>query len=291
MTKVLSRYTSNLIALINSFMSHFSIQIVHESRSFIGLSIYRGIRDLQDQMIEFLIPVSNGHELVRVGNSSDGGYLLPDDLLSLDSCLSIGCDSAWSFEKSLYELTGTSSHLLDKLSKKPEDLTETHKFHDGLLGRKNFGDTINMESFVKECGLSTSRDLILQMDIEGAEYDILLDIEDRLLSQFRIVVIEFHDFKRTRQPNFLKEVVLPILIKLDKSFHLVHFHPNNCRNLFRLGKSFLPEVFEVTYHRRDRSRTPSPSRSCLPHALDYRNVETNRDIVAKFKTFSKKRGK
>jgi len=236
-------------------------------------------------MIEFLVPVFNGYDLIRVGNPSDGGYLLPDDLKFLDSCLSIGCDSVWSFEKSLHFLTGTSSHILDEFDKKPHDLFSPHIYHSGLLGINNSPETITLKSFIEKCAFTTSTNLILQMDIEGAEYDILLDIEDDQLLKFRIIVIEFHDFKRVRAPEYLIEVVLPIFQKLANGFHLVHFHPNNCRGLFRFGKSFLPEVFEVTFHRKDRIKLLSKIERSLPHPFDYPNIVAKPDIVAIFRTY------
>lgn len=39
----------------------------------------------------------------------------------------------------------------------------------------------------------SNNDLMLQMDIEGSEYEVLLDLDDDLLRRFRIMVIEFHD--------------------------------------------------------------------------------------------------
>lgn len=43
-------------------------------------------------------------------------------------------------------------------------------------------------------------DLLLQMDIEGAEYDVIPNVEPSLLRRFRILVIEFHKLDWIAQP-------------------------------------------------------------------------------------------
>ncbi|WP_416171498.1 FkbM family methyltransferase [Algoriphagus boritolerans] len=49
---------------------------------------------------------------------------------------------------------------------------------------------------------SKNSDSILQMDIEGAEIETLLSISEDYLNNFRIIVIEFHDFSRLFVKDF-----------------------------------------------------------------------------------------
>ena len=44
-------------------------------------------------------------------------------------------------------------------------------------------------------------DLLLQMDVEGAEYPILHEVSEETLAKFRIMIIEFHYVDRIFDRN------------------------------------------------------------------------------------------
>lgn len=122
----------------------------------------------------------------------------------------------------------------------------------------------------------------MQMDIEGAEYNILLNCERRLLSRFRILVVEFHHLHRALYDyRILNEVCLPVFAELEKDLVCVHAHPNNYQpNGHRIPghDACMPEFLELTFLRRDRF-TPSSSQHhnpvMIPHPLDIVNVPKN----------------
>ena len=67
--------------------------------------------------------------------------------------------------------------------------------------------------------------MIMQMDIEGDEYKVLLDMPIKLLKQFRIIVIEFHFL--TRLFNlYSNQFIYSSFKKLLEHFKVVHIHPN-----------------------------------------------------------------
>ena len=51
-------------------------------------------------------------------------------------------------------------------------------------------DSISLEEWVKELSPDACNDLILQIDIEGAEYRNLLAADTSTLNRFRIIIIE-----------------------------------------------------------------------------------------------------
>src|SRR5205823_127248 len=57
------------------------------------------VRDL----VALLHPLATEHSLIRLGDRGDGGYLVPDDLESVEACFSPGVDDRASFETSLIE--------------------------------------------------------------------------------------------------------------------------------------------------------------------------------------------
>ena len=114
-------------------------------------------------------------------------------------------------------------------------------------------------------------DLILQIDIEGAEYRNLNAASDELLSRFRIIVIELHALHQVNHSDRFGRELGPLLDKLGRQFICVHAHPNNCEGEFRVSDSDLnlPKVHELTFLRRDRFKRRKKRYEVLtPHPLD-----------------------
>jgi hypothetical protein len=236
---------------------------------------------MQDTFLRLIRPYMNGHELIRIGNHGDGGYLLPDDLHGVNGCLSIGSNGEWSFEKDLFQYASISSHILDLEEKKPVDLDKNNFFHSGLLGVKNTDQYVTLEKFLQKCDLDSVGELILKLDIESAEYEVLLDASTDTLKKFRIMVVEFHYFSKCLNPDLLLSRFIKIFTKLDMVFDIVHFHPNNCEEVFRFNKSRMPRVVEMTFHRKERAKIPLVWAK-LPHRLDRANVPFRPEITAEW---------
>lgn len=52
-------------------------------------------------LLSLLKPIKTNHELIRIGGDGDGGYLIPNDLVGIDSCFSPGVSSVADFENDL----------------------------------------------------------------------------------------------------------------------------------------------------------------------------------------------
>jgi hypothetical protein len=115
-------------------------------------------------------------------------------------------------------------------------------------------------------------DLILQMDIEGAEYPVLLSTDERLLRRFRIVVVELHNLQAAVESFARANVFIPFLSHLQQHFDVVHAHPNNCCGTFQVHGVDIPTTIELTLHRKDRRLGSPTPLSVLPHPLDRDNV-------------------
>ncbi len=112
-------------------------------------------------------------------------------------------------------------------------------------------------------------DLILQMDIEGSEYEVLFNTPNSLLNQFRIMVIEFHHLDRLFDP-----VVFSLLSscfeKILQKFHVAHIHPNNALGSVKVGNIEIPRIMEFTFINKRRISSTRPQR-VFPHKLDSDN--------------------
>jgi len=119
--------------------------------------------------------------------------------------------------------------------------------------------------------LPSDGDLLLQLDIEGAEYVALLDLCAEHLARTRIIVAEFHGLRHLFW-RFGYRVMAPVFEKVLASHAVVHAHPNNATIVLRRGDLAIPQVMELTFLRRDRAFKSSREELCFPHPLDRDNV-------------------
>lgn len=124
---------------------------------------------------------------------------------------------------------------------------------------------------------SLDGDRVLQMDIEAAEYHVLLDVSDETLKRFRIMVIEFHRLNRIFS-RFQFDVIKATFDKLLRFHHVVHIHPNNVsRSVIKRGLE-VPPVMEFTFHRKDRTELDGNAHLEFPHPLDADNVSSRPSV-------------
>lgn len=176
-----------------------------------------------DAVLENLRPWDVGHQLIRVGSSNDGGYLIPNDLVGIGACFSPGVGWTTDFEDDLLQRFGINSFLADMTS----PAVCIHERDDVYIGAGDHGRVMSLASWVASKGIQGDTDLILQMDIEGSEWLALSAASDEFLRSFRILVIEFHYLERLVENWFREEIAVPLFDKLNSQFILVHAHPNN----------------------------------------------------------------
>lgn len=230
-----------------------------------GFCVRRSVsKSKMQQMLRFLAPQASSIELVRLGGAADGGYLVPDDLEGIAACFSPGVDYTATFERDLVD-RGIPCFLSDRsVDGSPFD-------HELVSFQKKFIDVVNDEgnvtlnSWVKD-NSAAGQDLLLQMDIEGAEWRVLLDTEIDVLKRFRIIVLELHNIHHAFESS-MHDIVTACLTKLNSAFEVVHVHPNNAGGTVEADGLVIPKLIEVTYHRKDRAATTGPARS-FPHPLD-----------------------
>lgn len=213
-------------------------------------------------------PHSNGHELVRIGGSTDGGYLLPNDLEGIKYCFSPGAGAIWTFEETLGTKYAIESFVCDGTIEIFPSFSSLKSFIPKNVGLAESENVISFESWIEGSGPNFG-DLLLQMDIEGGEYPILSSIESDFLKKFRIIVLELHDLHLLALPSSFSYQYSQLMSKLLKNFDVVHLHPNNCGGSYIAHGVLFPKVIEITLHRKDRRKELEKSR--IPHLLDSPN--------------------
>jgi len=221
------------------------------------------------EVVRSLHPVDSGVELIRMGPEGDGGYLLPDDLEGIEYCFSPGVSTESGFEAALAQ-RGLHVYLADF------SVDEPAESHPNFVFDKKFVGALSNETFMTLDDWKDGEipgyedDLILQMDIEGAEFETLLSASSQLLSQFRIMIIEFHYLQELfNKPFFV--LASKVFQKLLQTHSVVHIHPNNCCGSIKSHGLEIPRVAELTFHRNDRFERAS-YRQVFPHPLDSDNT-------------------
>lgn len=225
--------------------------------------------------MQLVRPSGATKELVRIGGSGDGGYLVPDDLDGIAACFSPGVATTAKFELE-FARRGIKCFLADASMEKPPVSSDMFDFERKFLGSTDAGVYMTLESWVQRKAPAAG-DLLLQIDIEGAEYDVFLTSPREVLQRFRIIVVEFHKLDGLLHDVGYKLIRLTFE-KLLRDFAIVHIHPNNARRVVPYGPYKIPPLLEVTFLRRDRGVTEcSPGR--FPHVLDQQNVPDLPDIA------------
>ena len=214
-----------------------------------------------------LAPIATEHELIRLGPAFDGGYLVPNDMNGISACFSPGVSNYAFFEEALFSQFGINSHQADYSVEGPPHGFKPLSFTKKFLGAHNNQKFITLEKWVKDSWESDiPGDFILQMDIEGAEYETLLATPDHIIKRFRIIVLEIHELDKWGIPVFYK-IANSMVEKLLQHFIVVHNHPNNHGGLTLINGVEYPRTIEVTLMRKDRCQSIGCGAK-IPHNLD-----------------------
>lgn len=203
-------------------------------------------------------PVVTSKKLMRVGTQNDGGYLVPADFDDLDikAVISPGIGQVSDFENYFADL-GIPVFLIDKSVNDLPSHHEKFRYFPMFLGPEDNEENheISLHSIIRQVDeqeKNSHSDLILQMDIEGAEWEVLAAIEKHTLKRFRILVIEFHDFSALFSADFSHRLALSVIEKLLRDFVVVHAHLNNVSRTSRIRSTLVPHTLELTLLRKDR---------------------------------------
>lgn len=203
----------------------------------------------------------------------DGGYLVPSDWHRVDALFSPGIAGSSAFEFP-YAERGTPCYLADASVDGPAEDHPNFYFRPFFLGAETKGKYISLLDWMRLEGVN-SKNLALQMDIEGSEWEVLASTDSEVLSRFRYIVIELHNLDRLAFRSFLAEAE-EVLSKLQSSHFVAHVHGNNYGVLLNYDGAKLPEVLELTLLRRTDYKCGSAR--YFKHHLDQPNNPRFREV-------------
>lgn len=222
-----------------------------------------------------IVPHKTNLSKVRVGKKGDGGYVICELGNTYDALYSYGSDDNITFEKSFHEKYQANcyvyDHTIDGITDKPDYITF---FKEGVASEPRHQlDTI--DNHIMRNGHFNSKNLIAQIDVEGAEW-FLFNENFRYLENFSQLIIEFHIF---RDVTLYEEVIKKTFEILNDKFVCVHIHANNCLLSPWIDANF-PRAFEVTYVRKDLISSSEIEPNPLPDSdLDASSDPTRPPLV------------
>lgn len=248
---------------INQFLLFGSVRLSKRSR-----------REDIARFLASVSPVRTEHPLIRIGGDADGGYLVPDDLEGVKVCFSPGVAGTCDFEEAC-AAKGILSYMADYSVDGPPTANPLFQFEKKYIGPRNDGVHTTLESWIDR-NAADATDMLLQMDIEGSEYPVLLSTSRATLRKFRTIIVEFHALELLADKTGL-QLIDCAFAKLTEDFDVLHAHVNNCTSVHRYEGLELPPVMEFTFHRKDRSRHRAVATE-FPHHLDRPNIRGRREI-------------
>lgn len=218
--------------------------------------------------------------LARAGNLSDGGYVMLRDLKPDGIAYSFGINNDVSWDDAVAGC-GYQIFMYDMtINDLPKHRLEFHFFKEGISGKK---DPINrldtLENFLERNGHQNQRNMILKMDVEGAEWDFLETVKSETLAQFDQIVFEFHSL--AIGVDLVKSgMIISRLQKLNLTHQVVHIHGNNASGATIIFENALyPELLEVTYVNRANYEFED-AEIILPNPnIDAPNLPDRRELI------------
>jgi len=213
--------------------------------------------------------------LVRVGSSHDGGYVLAKLFSEQQSVISLGIGSNSDFEMAISKYVSKVFCFDGSIRDLPQQnlKLEFEKKHVKKVASKSSTSLANILQGIKE------NHLILKIDIEGAEWEVLESTPQSDLMRFDQIVGEFHGFTENRSGQVGLKKKVQILEKLLENFEIINLHPNNWGSYRIIKGTPVPDVIEFTFINKNLLNSKNFSKSskfystqnspCNPEKFEY----------------------
>lgn len=210
---------------------------------------------------ECIRPFDAGCDLVRVGGVADGAYVMADDFVaSAAISIGVGHDVSWDIDVAA---RGVPVHMFDPTVQRPPSTVPSGTFNRVGIGtaeqaQRSGLDLKPLEMLAATVDASDTAELILKIDVEGAEWEALDAAES--LTRYRQIVLELHDLDQLAESSCGDRIVR-VLERMQQTHVSIHVHANNDAPLAHFDTYWLPSVLEVSFLRRDLATRIAPATS------------------------------
>lgn len=213
------------------------------------VSFGTGAQEAAFQLADLLKPYQfQDLKLVRVGSKRDGGYVLPDELLRTASgVVSLGVGSNNDADIEIAQ-RGVRVHAWDHTV---NGLPRRHRlvdFHRQGVGQGSPA-LMSLDAICEESFPGVQSDLILMMDVEGAEWGVFeASLKTGIFRRFSVISAELHALGDALSGSSRIQSLLETLLQ---EFVPVALHANNTAASWNIAGLCIPDCLEVTLVRRD----------------------------------------
>ena len=203
---------------------------------------------------------------IRIGGPHDGGYVMANDFEANQIAYSIGVGPQVQWD---VEMAGRGlvihqyDHTVPGL---PEEHPTFRYTPLGIAPDLLHPDLITLDEMLARNGHATVSNMLLKIDVEGAEWDVFDSMDHATLAKFDQIVVEFHGLEYLGMDTF-RERCNRVFRKLNFHHVPVHIHANNYSAIHTLENIPVPGVVELSYCLRSRF-TFTPSEEIFPTPLD-----------------------
>ena len=199
-----------------------------------------------------LVAKAKGIPLVRMGRQNDGGYVLLNDFSGIKTAYGFGIGGDCSFEKDLGE-AGLNVYCYDPtIDHLPESHFRLHFEKIGISGKdmeiEGCPTMLSMESILERNTHQKEENMILKMDVEGAEWNFINSTTSETLERFAQMTFEFHYLTSEEK----RAEIFSALEKINKTHQAVWVHANSVCGGVDTGEELFPNVLEITYANKRR---------------------------------------
>mgnify|MGYP000509294134 CR=1 FL=1 len=199
---------------------------------------------------------STGLELTRIGGATDGGYVMAEPIAA-SGAISIGVGSDVSWDQDIGS-RGIPVAMFDHTVRKAPAHVPGGTFHRIGIGPTHGPKIRPLDQLVSIAGFAGRDDLLLKMDVEGAEWEALTRPAPANLQPFTRIVVELHGIAGLKDTRSA-ERILAAIEQLGETHYPVHVHANNYDELVRFGNWWFPNAIEVSFIRKDLLTNPKPA--------------------------------
>lgn len=216
------------------------------------------------------------HNPIRVGSHEDGGYVAPREIFEVEALFSPGVAQSSSFELEFAE-KGIACFLADASVSGPAVEHELFTFDKVFLGPSTREGWISLDDWLKKYNLGSSRNLAMQMDIEGGEWDLLQQVTVESIDAFRFILIELHILDKLWHASEVHKMTAALQV-LTANHDVVHIHGNNYDVEVDFAGVRFPRTLELTLVRKGDGSTSSKSGPFSSKSLDSPNNPRLREV-------------
>lgn len=163
-------------------------------------------------------------------------------------------------------------HTIERLPRQNDKL---HFNKIGISDVDNLDDCLmTMESILQKNVHQNKNNLILKMDVEGAEWKFINSVSLEILEQFSQITLELHGLTNTQNC----EQIIIALQKMNQTHQAVWIHANNAGIVETADFNIkIPYLLEITYVSKKKYQFESTEYNC-PLDIDEPNLNDRFDI-------------